>query len=174
MRVSFTCSPQVAELFQRAVGCVSAELGQPPGLANVASCLRWMLGHFADTHASPEHEARWRSYAILDRDCFVCGSPHCREVGPLHVHHYRPRSQGGPLKPWNEGGECEGCHLGVIHRGHVKTSGRAPDDVTFSLGASSPRGVREMWRDERLIWAAPREQPRWRPVRDGLAPLRLL
>ncbi|HZY02288.1 MAG TPA: hypothetical protein VFF02_02225, partial [Anaeromyxobacteraceae bacterium] len=45
-----------------------------------------------------------------------------------------PVSQGGTDDPWNIVGVCVAHHLHCIHRGWVRLSGRAPDQLVWELG----------------------------------------
>ncbi len=51
--------------------------------------------------------------AVLDRDDWQC--QHCGSGGPLHIHHLRRRSQGGPDLAENLLTLCWRCH-DEVHR----------------------------------------------------------
>lgn len=86
----------------------------------------------------------WRSHPIEDielayldvylRDGWQCTSPVCtsRNVTPHHPHR---RSQGGTDERHNVTSDCLVCHLVLIHTlCTLYVSGRAPDDLTWTIG----------------------------------------
>lgn len=86
----------------------------------------------------------WRSHArspaygdIYLRDRYRCQSPVCRR---RHVtpHHIVFRSRGGGEEPTNLISLCDRCHLDLVHGGHLRVSGLAPDDLRWEVG---PQGL---------------------------------
>jgi hypothetical protein len=62
---------------------------------------------------------------ILLRDAFTCPNPECaaRHLR-MHVHHLKPRAQGGS-DAWNNLAPlCPGCHLRLRHSGHLSLEKR--------------------------------------------------
>ena len=82
-----------------------------------------------------------RENPILERDGWRCMVPWCRSVGTgrLHVHHVIPRSEEGGDEPWNLISMCVGCHLGLLHEGRIRVTGRAPDEWVWELGLEPGR-----------------------------------
>ena len=54
--------------------------------------------------------------AVLNRDDWRC--QRCGSAGPLHVHHIRPRSRGGPDETENLLTLCFRCHSTIHGSGH--------------------------------------------------------
>jgi len=59
----------------------------------------------------------------------------------VHSHHIEFRSKGGSDELHNQGGQCDGHHLGGVHAGTIKVWGRAPDGLTWQLGLRPGRPV---------------------------------
>jgi hypothetical protein len=59
--------------------------------------------------------------------------------GSLQEHHIRFRSAGGSDDLANRVSLCVGHHLGLLHEGKVRCSGRAPAELKWDLGVA--RGV---------------------------------
>ena len=88
---------------------------------------------------------------IAVRDRFECQFPGC-SLRSGSAHHIRFRSQGGPDEPWNEIFGCNVHHLDGVHRGWIRVSGRAPDQLLFELGIRSDgTPVERFFNEERLF-----------------------
>ena len=81
----------------------------------------------------------WRGHARLPaygdiylRDRFRCQNPVCRS---RHVtpHHIVFRSRGGGDDPSNLTSLCDRCHLTLVHGGHLRVTGLAPDALRWEL-----------------------------------------
>lgn len=96
-------------------------------------CLYWIADHFLGTWEDAPGVQVAPERRVIERDRGRCQVPGCsREAG--HVHHVVYRSQGGGDEPWNLVSVCPAHHLHGIHRGWVRVSGRAPDELVWELG----------------------------------------
>ncbi|MFL5394593.1 MAG: HNH endonuclease, partial [Myxococcales bacterium] len=100
-------------------------------------CLAAIASHFIETW-NPEalkHRATLQR-KILERDGGVCQVPGCSRAAD-HVHHIRFRSAGGSDDPRNLTSVCSVHHLQGIHRGRIRVSGTAPNQLRWELGIRS-------------------------------------
>lgn len=81
----------------------------------------------------------WRAHArppaygdIYLRDRYRCQNPVCRS---RHVtpHHIVFRSRGGGEEPTNLISLCDRCHLDLVHGGHLRVSGLAPEALRWEV-----------------------------------------
>ena len=99
--------------------------------------LALLMHHFVTTWDNKETRRQARENPILERGGWRCAAPGCRSVGSgnLQTHHVKFKSAGGEADdPSNETGICVGHHLDQIHRGLVRCTGRAPDDLIWEMG----------------------------------------
>jgi hypothetical protein len=68
--------------------------------------------------------------AVWARDHGRCQVPGCRSTRFLHIHHVRPRSEGGGHEMWNLILLC-GAHHRLVHEGAITLTGRAPGELVF-------------------------------------------
>ena len=109
-----------------------------------------MMWSFAESQLPAELELQMQKHEILERDKFRCQSPRCTSQGPLHGHHMRFRSLGGPDHAWNSLALCDQCHA-LLHDGRFRIFGRAPGSVIFLFGRLPDGRAREAWLDGRRI-----------------------
>lgn len=103
-------------------------------------CLYWLADHFLGTwEGAPEVQVA-PGRQVIERDHGYCQVPGCSR-GAEHVHHIVFRSRGGGNEPENLVSLCVAHHLHGVHRGWVRVSGRAPDQLTWELGEAEPPGV---------------------------------
>jgi hypothetical protein len=96
-------------------------------------CLYWVADHFLGTwEDSPEVQVA-PGRRVIERDHGYCQVPGCSR-GAEHVHHVVFRSRGGGDEPENLVSLCVAHHLHGVHRGWVRVSGRAPDQLIWELG----------------------------------------
>ncbi len=83
----------------------------------------------------------WRGHTRLPaygdiylRDRFRCQSPVCRRRN-CTPHHIIFRSQGGGDAPSNLVALCDRCHLSLVHGGHLRVTGLAPDALLWESRA---------------------------------------
>jgi len=83
----------------------------------------------------------WRCHTRLPaygdiylRDRFRCQSPVCRSRN-CTPHHIVFRSQGGGDHPSNLVALCDRCHLSLVHGGHLRVTGLAPDALLWDARA---------------------------------------
>jgi hypothetical protein len=101
-------------------------------------CLRLMLLHFADVHASPAILKLSAKHRAMSRDRWICQMPNCRKMSGLNEHHRVFRSAGGSDDPSNLVTVCHRCH-DLVHEGYVAISGDAPDGLVFHVGLTPGR-----------------------------------
>jgi hypothetical protein len=91
-------------------------------------------------------------HPIAVRDRFRCTVPGCtNRCGS--AHHVRFRSRGGSDDPSNLTFPCPVHHLEIIHRGYIRVSGRAPDQLVFEMGIRPDGTVSEVFvNEERIIF----------------------
>src|SRR5919109_1170301 len=70
---------------------------------------------------------------VLKRDKGFCQVPGCSRPA-AHAHHIIPRAQGGTDDPWNLVSLCAAHHLHGVHDGHIRVTGKAPDQLHWELG----------------------------------------
>jgi hypothetical protein len=145
-RTGFSAPVGVAATWWAAIEKVRAHFN--PALTD-ADCVHVMLGLFARTHLTPIVERHMRRYSALLRDGHRCTTPGCTAITSLEEHHLWFRSHGGPDELWNLSGLCRGCHV-LNHLGLMSAKGRAPDDITWTIGRGE---IRETWRNERRVRA---------------------
>ena len=75
---------------------------------------------------------------VIERDGFRCQRPGCSNRSALTGSHVKSRGRGGSEEPENILTVCMVCHT-AIERGLLKTTGRAPDEITWE----GPFGVIE-------------------------------
>jgi hypothetical protein len=90
---------------------------------------RILLRAVSEWEAQPRHRD-----PVFARDGWRCAVPACTSRRNLHDHHVEFRSRGGGNERENRVGICAAHHLRGIHRGIVRASGRAPDDLVWELG----------------------------------------
>jgi 5-methylcytosine-specific restriction endonuclease McrA len=57
---------------------------------------------------------------VKERDAYTCANPECaRRTVRVHVHHTVFRRNGGTDAGDNLQLECPGCHLRLVHSGHL-------------------------------------------------------
>ena len=75
-----------------------------------------------------------RAHRIFARDGWRCSVPSCTSQKNLHAHHIVPRSAGGGNEPPNLTTLCAYHHLRGVHGGRIEVKGRAPQQLTVTLG----------------------------------------
>jgi len=148
--------PDVATMVRAALRKLRERMGEH---LTDGECLHFMLLMVSRAHVwgLPQHDTlTWRVY---QRDGWLCQSPGCRSIGPLHAHHIWWRSAGGPDEPWNLISLCEPCHRMVHAKAMVIVLGRGPEDHVFLFGLLPNGRCREAYRNGARI---PTEQYDWR------------
>ncbi len=132
-QVAVRAPRHVAFLLQEAFWAARRAVGME---LTADQCLYWIADHFLGTwEDSPEVQvppARW----VIERDLGFCQVPGCSR-GAEHVHHVVFRSRGGGDEPENLVSLCVAHHLHGVHRGWVRVSGRAPDQLIWELGEAA-------------------------------------
>jgi len=97
-------------------------------------CLAVNGAHFLRTWTPEAIRKRATLQAkILERDGGVCQVPGCSKAAD-HAHHIEYRSRGGSDDPSNLTSVCATHHLQGIHRGRIRVTGKAPDQLRWELG----------------------------------------
>ena len=120
----------VARLLDDAFRAVRVASPSPLG---ADECLFRIADHFVSTW---EHELEHRptpARRAVTRDRGLCQVPGCSRPA-CHAHHVQFRSRGGSDDTSNLVGVCVVHHLACIHRGWVRVSGIAPDDLEWEMG----------------------------------------
>jgi hypothetical protein len=99
-------------------------------------CLERVAEHFIDTWKASLTERSTPQKRVLARDGSFCQVPGCSRAA-AHAHHVLYRSLGGGDEGENLVGLCAAHHLHGVHRGWVRVRGRAPDGLTWELGAGA-------------------------------------
>ncbi|HEY2774672.1 MAG TPA: HNH endonuclease signature motif containing protein [Candidatus Binatia bacterium] len=123
-RIGVVVPASVAALVEDAIeGCRRAVEPRWRGFERILAhaYLTWL--------ALPGHEN-----PVFARDSHRCQVPACRSRGPLHAHHVRFRSRGGPDDAWNLTAVCDEHHRAFIHRGCIHVHGSAPNALLWQLG----------------------------------------
>ena len=96
-------------------------------------CFARIAEHFVDVWkpAITLPDGVWRE--VLERDNWLCQVPWCSRAAD-HVHHILFRSAGGTDDPWNLVSLCATHHLQGVHKGYLRVSGRAPDQLRWEIG----------------------------------------
>ncbi len=92
-----------------------------------------MCRHFIEVWEEALKEKNTSSRRVRERDGGWCTVPGCSRVA-ANVHHIRYRSQGGGEEESNKTTPCGAHHHHGIHKGYVRVSGEAPDDLVWVLG----------------------------------------
>jgi hypothetical protein len=95
-----------------------------------------VMDAFWKTWDNVETRRQRRESPFLERDGWRCAAPGCRSIGTgrLQAHHVHFRSAGGADDPPNLTTQCVGHHLGLLHEGKMRCSGRAPDELRWEMG----------------------------------------
>ena len=102
-------------------------------------CLYWVADHFLGTWEDSPEALVGPGRQVIERDHGYCQVPGCSR-GAEHVHHIVFRSRGGGDEPENLVSLCVAHHLHGVHRGWVRVSGRAPDQLEWELGEAEAPG----------------------------------
>ncbi len=102
-------------------------------------CILEMARHFKKTWQGAVKERSTPERRTRQRDEW-CQVPGCSRRS-AQTHHIIKVSQGGTDDPWNLTGLCAAHHLHGVHRGWVRVSGRAPDQLVWELGERVDAGV---------------------------------
>jgi hypothetical protein len=70
---------------------------------------------------------------VFERDGYRCTVPGCTSQRNLHARHVLFRSRGGRDDLANLVTLCAAHHQRGVHRGVIRISGRAPDELVFEL-----------------------------------------
>jgi hypothetical protein len=100
-------------------------------------CLVVLFAHFAGVWKPILARRATLQRKVLERDGYLCRVPGCSRAAN-HAHHIIPRSAGGPDEMWNLTSVCAAHHLRGIHGGKVRVSGRAPDQLRWTLDGALP------------------------------------
>jgi len=127
----FRLPHSVTELLWTAIEAVREQHGAAltPG-----ECLEVIAEHVIALWTAHGAKRKLRkNQQVIERDSGRCQVPGCSKRA-VQAHHFEFRSKGGSDELHNQGGQCDGHHLGGVHAGTIKVWGRAPDGLTWQLG----------------------------------------
>jgi hypothetical protein len=124
----------VAEDLEGAFRTVRARSSTP--LAR-GECLVALYAHFIDVWEPLLERRMTVQRKTLLRDGYRCQVPACSRTAE-HAHHIIRRSQGGKDELPNLTSVCAAHHLRGIHGGRIRVSGRAPDQLVWTLDGALP------------------------------------
>jgi hypothetical protein len=127
---------RVAALLAAAIHSVRERVGHP---LTAGTCLAVAAAHFIATWKDSTNASPSRSQQVRERDHGHCQVPGCSRRA-AHSHHVLFRSHGGGHEASNRIGLCAWHHLRCIHGGYLSVFGRAPDGLTWLLGAKEWTG----------------------------------
>jgi len=117
---------RVAAVLAAAIQSVRERTG---GFLPAGQCLAIVARHAVETW-KPLIPRRSRRQRVRARDFDHCTVPGCSHRA-THSHHVDPLGRLGPDIDENQTAVCGYHHLRVIHAGHIKVSGLAPDGLTW-------------------------------------------
>jgi hypothetical protein len=100
-------------------------------------CLVAMFANFIDVWTPLLARRTTLQKRVLERDGYVCQVPGCSRAA-AHAHHIQSRAAGGPDEMWNLTSLCAAHHLRGVHMGRLKVTGRAPDQLRWTLKGALP------------------------------------
>jgi hypothetical protein len=103
-----------------------------------SECLRIVAQHFIDTWDAALKRRSTVERRVFARDKGYCQKPACSKAGG-HAHHIDYRSHGGSDEEHNRVSLCAVHHLRGVHRGRIRVTGRAPDDLKWEITGSRRR-----------------------------------
>lgn len=131
--------PGIHDLWRRTCRALRSECDGP---LQEWEALALLLRRFWKVWDNTATRRQRRENPTLERDGWRCTAPGCRAVGTgkLHEHHIVFRSAGGHLTdPANLTTLCTAHHQHLLHRGHVRCRGEAPDDLRWEMGVAGGR-----------------------------------
>jgi 5-methylcytosine-specific restriction endonuclease McrA len=111
-----------------------------------STCMRRIAEHCIGVWKQTLKQRSTVQRRVLKRDKGFCQVPVCSRPA-AHAHHIVRRSQGGSDDPSNLVSLCAAHHLYGIHGGHIRVTGKAPDQLHWELGLRlRPRETQEVRR----------------------------
>jgi hypothetical protein len=104
---------------------------------SAGECLVALFAHFIQVWKPILARRATLQRRVLERDGYLCQVPGCSRTAD-HAHHIIPRSAGGPDEMWNLTSVCAAHHLRGIHGGKVRVTGKAPDQLRWTLNGALP------------------------------------
>jgi hypothetical protein len=127
----------VAYLLAAAMETARRRVGVP---LSDGEALAILAAHFLQTHAAVAKRRRTLSQRVRDRDGGWCSAPGCSAHSD-DAHHIEFKSQGGhPTAMFNQTGGCK-CHHVCVHELGLHVSGKAPDDLVWTLDGEPFTGM---------------------------------
>jgi hypothetical protein len=100
-------------------------------------CLVAMFADFIDVWTPLLARRTTLQKRVLERDGYLCQVPGCSRAA-AHAHHIQSRAAGGPDEMWNLTSLCAAHHLRGVHMGRLRVTGRAPDQLRWTLKGALP------------------------------------
>jgi hypothetical protein len=111
-------------------------------------CLVALYAHFVDVWKPLLVHRRTLQRRVLERDGYRCQVHGCSRTAS-HAHHIELRSQGGTDEMSNLISLCVAHHLRGIHKGRLRVTGKAPDQLVWTLEGALPE-IEGRWCGNRM------------------------
>ncbi len=146
--IRFRVPLEIAADWRAAIKAIREQLGPftPEWKAAVV-----LFAHVYEEWSRVDPESEPTQIKVLKRDNFLCQAPACPKRSNLESHHLKRRSQGGSNKATNLTILCHGDHQHVVHAGHAKVSGEAPQALRWELGCRAGHEPLLILRGERIV-----------------------
>ena len=95
-------------------------------------CLTRIAGHFIEVWEPILERRRTLQRQALERDKGLCTVPWCSKAAD-HAHHIDFRSHGGSDDLSNLTSLCATHHLQGVHKGRIRVTGTAPDQLVWEV-----------------------------------------
>jgi hypothetical protein len=96
-------------------------------------CLATIAEHYIEVWGPASEERVTLQRRVRERDGGYCRGPGCSRAA-AQAHHIVFRSADGSDDPSNLLSLCPAHHLGVLHMGWARVTGKAPDALRWELG----------------------------------------
>jgi hypothetical protein len=100
-------------------------------------CLVVLYAHFIGVWKPLLARRRTLHRSALERDGYRCQVPGCSRTAS-HAHHIELRSQGGKDEMSNLTSLCVAHHLRGVHKGRIRVTGKAPDQLVWMVNGALP------------------------------------
>lgn len=116
-----------------------AQRAQPRWMIAAILCFRALR-----TWRELDPDSRPTEWRVHSRDEYLCQAPGCSSRRNLEAHHIVPRARGGDDSLANKVTLCHVHHHHVLHAGHLRLKGRAPDRLQWRTWSTDWFGDRRI------------------------------